>query len=68
MVNNQLFKIIPPKDLVEDIIRLFGPDGFDENYYFSKLDIINNDIISKVYEKIPELTKYYLICLQIYNF
>ena len=31
----QLFKLIPQKDFIENIIKLYGPNGFDINYYFT---------------------------------
>ena len=62
MKGNQLFSTMPPIDLVEKIIKLFGPDGFDEHYYFSLVELDKKGTIPKLLEYIPELEKYYLSC------
>ena len=60
--NNQLFKEIPPMDLVEKILKYFIPTGFDTNYKFSREDITNKKIIKKISANFDELSKYYLNC------
>ena len=62
MCKYQLFKQIPPKEFVEDVIKLYGPNGFDENYYFTLDDIIKNDIVLKLTKIEDSLKKYYLCC------
>ena len=62
MSKYQLFKQIPSKEFIEDIIRLYGPNGFDTNYYFTIESIINNDVITKLNERIDILKQYYLPC------
>tara|TARA_B110000971_G_scaffold132149_1_gene135250 strand:+ start:369 stop:743 length:375 start_codon:yes stop_codon:yes gene_type:complete len=62
MNNYQLFKQIPPKEFVEDIIRLYGPGGFDVNYYFTIDDIIKNNVVDQLNNKQDDLKKYYLPC------
>ena len=58
----QLFKLIPQKDFIENIIKLYGPNGFDINYYFTLDDIINNNVIDKLVNYVDELKNYYLPC------
>jgi len=62
MYKYQLFQKIPPQEFVEDIINLYGPNGFDVNYYFTLDDLVQNNIIDKLNNKIDDLKQYYLPC------
>jgi len=62
MSNFQLFKQIPPHEFVEDIIKLYGPNGFDVHYYFTLNDIIVNNVIDNLNNRVNDLKKYYLPC------
>lgn len=62
MKGNQLFSTMPPIEFVEKITKLFGPDGFDEHYYFTLIELEKKGTIEKLTEFIPELKKYYLAC------
>ena len=62
MSNFQLFKQIPPKEFVEDIIKLYGPVGFDTHYYFTIHDIESNNITDTLNNRYDDLKKYYLPC------
>lgn len=62
MGKHQLFKEIPPKELVNNVLQCFGFEGFEDKRcickkYFQKMNVIDN--IKKL---VPELTKYYLPC------
>ncbi len=58
----QLFKDLPSYEFVEDFIKLFGPTGFDEHYYFTLKDLEDNNIIEEVNSMIPKLKEYYMRC------
>jgi hypothetical protein len=57
---NQLFKIIPPKELVDGLLEQLGIVNFNENYKFSREDIENKNFINKLLE-VP-FEDYYINC------
>jgi hypothetical protein len=64
---NQLFiNLPPPYELVVKILNLLLNKDLDENIYyeFSRKQILNKNIVSKIQIFIPELKKYYLNCKQ----
>ena len=62
MSKYQLFKKIPPIEFLEDILKLYGLNGFDEHYYFSFENLINNNTIENLNNKTEDFEKYYLKC------
>ena len=62
MGNNQLFKEIPPFELVKKIMILLIPDMTSYSYTFTKTDLINKDFINNVKPYLEILRKYYLDC------
>lgn len=62
MGNNQLFKEIPPFELVEKIMTLIIPDMNSYTYIFTKTDLINKNFINNVKPYLEILRKYYLDC------
>jgi len=59
----QLFSTIPPLEFVEDFLKLFVPNGFDENYFFTKKSCEDKSIIDIINTKyLDNLKQYYLIC------
>ncbi len=59
----QLFKNIPPKEFVEDILKLFIPNGFHDSYYqFSRKMITEKNVIEKLNLLMPQLKEYYMNC------
>lgn len=62
MKGNQLFRKIPPLDLVENILKIYGMNGLDVNYYFTLAELENKDVMIKIEKYIIELEKYYLRC------
>ena len=59
----QLFKNVPPKDFVEDILKLFIPNGFQDSYYqFSRKMINEKNVIEKLSLLMPQLKNYYMNC------
>ena len=61
MYKNQLFKIIPSKSFVENILQLYGINGFDEHYYFTRNDLENKNIIQSI-SNCNKLKDYYINC------
>ena len=62
MSKYQLFKKIPPMEFIEEILKLYGLNGFDEHYYFSFENLINNNTIEHLNNKTEDFEKYYLKC------
>lgn len=60
--NNQLFKTIPPRDMVHRVLLAFGLNGFDDTRNFTRHDIIKLETIDKIYKLKPVLEEYYLPC------
>ncbi len=59
----QLFKNIPTKEFVEDVLKLFIPNGFQDSYYqFSRKMITEKNIIDKLNLLMPQLKNYYMNC------
>ena len=59
----QLFKNVPPKDFVEDILKLFIPNGFQDSYYqFSRKMISEKNVCDKLTLLVPQLKEYYMNC------
>ena len=57
---NQLFKVQPPLEMVEEILGYLGISNFNENYKFSREDIQKKELISKILEL--SLKDYYINC------
>jgi hypothetical protein len=59
----QLFKNIPSKEFVEDVLKLFIPNGFQDSYYqFSRKMINEKNVIEKLNLLMPQLKNYYMNC------
>jgi len=61
---DQLFRIQPPYELVNDILLLLTNKDLNmvKTYKFSRKIIINKNILENIKIYIPELKKYYLKC------
>ena len=62
MIRNQLFKLIPSKEYVENFIKLLGLSGFEEHYSFSLIDLKKKNVLAKINDELPNLRKYYINC------
>ena len=62
MTINQLFKNVPPKELIEELILLCGLSSLDDTKYFSKNDFILLNTLEKIKEPLEKLKEYYLPC------
>ncbi len=59
----QLFKKIPSKELVESVLKLFIPNGFQDIYYqFSRKMIEEKGVVEKLGEMKEELKEHYMKC------
>ncbi len=62
---NQLFQIVPPLELVNEIMKIFlGENISNPNYQFTRKMMEERKIVDKINNYIPELRKYYLKCKQ----
>ena len=59
---NQLFKKIPPLDIVIKVIKTFGFQNFDDKRSFTRKDLLDFETVNKLYELKTDLIKYYLPC------
>ena len=59
---NQLFRKIPPLELVERIVKAFGLKSLDDETKFSRNDLDKINTVSKITEMKSELEKYYIPC------
>jgi len=59
---NQLFKTIPPRELVYKVLQTFGLNGLDDTRNFTRQDINKLGTIDKIYLLKPLLEEYYLPC------
>ena len=61
-MKDQLFKNKPDMNLVNDTIRLFGLDDFNDSKLFTKQNMIDLKTVEKVNEIVPRLQDVYLPC------
>ena len=54
MKGNQLFRKIPPLYLVENILKIYGMNGLDINYYFTLAELENKNVMDKIEKYIIE--------------
>ena len=62
MGKHQLFKNIPPKDLVIKLLNCFGFKDFNDKRCICKKYFKNMKTLEKINNLIPEIEKYYLQC------
>lgn len=58
----QLFKNIPPKELLNKVLKTIGIDEFKSEYSFRRKDLIGFGTIEKMNEIKGELEQYYYPC------
>ena len=56
--NEQLFRVLPPVELVMEVLGLFGIINFNESYNFTYNDIINKNVATKL--SMMPLDDYYI--------
>ena len=61
-MKNQLFKKIPSKDFIIEILKLYGLNDVNDDRSFTRNDLQKLDTVNKLIEYKTELYKYYLPC------
>ena len=60
---NQLFRRNPDRYIISDLLKIFDIESLDDpNFYFTKQDLLNNDIIDKMNKLKNRLEIYYIPC------
>ena len=60
---NQLFRRNPDRYIISDLLKIFNIESLDDtNFYFTKQDLLNNDIIDKMSKLKNRLEVYYIPC------
>ena len=62
MVYNQLFKIIPDRSILVEILQSFGISDLDENIHFTNEDLNKLNTCSKILDLSNRLKEYYIPC------
>ena len=62
MSSNQLFRIIPDRNIIIELLNLFGIQDFNDKRYFTKQDMNDLKIIKNITLLIDKLNEYYLPC------
>jgi hypothetical protein len=66
MAKNQLFRILPDTEIIQEILETFGLTSLNDTNYFTKETIQENETIDKLIEIKDKLREYYLPCKQTY--
>ena len=61
-MKDQLFKNKPDINLLNDIIKLYGLNDFNDSKLFTKNNLIDLQTVKNIKEMIPRLNEYYLPC------
>lgn len=61
-MKNQLFLKKPEKELILEILKLFGINGLDDNNYFTKKKLDELNTVDKIKEYKTKLSIYYIPC------
>ena len=62
MTINQLFKQKPPKEVVCELLNIFGLEGFDDDKQFNRNNLINLNLIENLNNFKSKIEEYYLPC------
>ena len=62
-MKNQLFRRNPDRYIINDLMSIFNIKSLDDkNFYFTKIDLINLNIVEKIHKIKEKLEIYYLPC------
>ena len=61
-MKNQLFKSNPPKELILNILKLYGLSSLTDDRCFTRKDLQKLNTVNKLLDYKEELYKYYLPC------
>ena len=59
---NQLFRILPNRDLMINILYIYGINGFNDKSTFTKNDLLKINTLDNLTKYIDELNKIYIPC------
>jgi len=59
---NQLFKINPDLTIINLLLEIFGLDDLEDTRYFTKQNMIESNIVTKINENLNTIKDYYLPC------
>lgn len=59
---SQIFRAKIPIELIQLFLNLYGLDGFDTEYTFTRKDLVKRNVIQKVNDFKSELEEYYIPC------
>lgn len=59
---NQLFVKKVDPDVALKLLNCFGLKDIDDRKSFTKHDLVTNQVVEKVQQLVPELSRYYLPC------
>ena len=62
MTINQLFKKKPSKEFIEEILKLYGINDFDDSKQFTRKDLEKLNLCDKLKEVANKFREYYLPC------
>jgi len=62
MTINQLFKKKPSKDVIEEILKLYGIENLEDSKQFTRKDLENLDLCNNLNEISEKFNEYYLPC------
>ena len=58
----QLFKKIPEREFLLEILQLYGLNGFDTDYCFTREMLKNGSVVDNLNTRMDRLKEYYLPC------
>ena len=61
-MKNQLFKIIPEKNFVLELLKLYGIENLEDTRFFTKDDLNNLNTLENIINITDDLNIYYLPC------
>ena len=61
-INNQLFKVLPSIDIINELLEIFGLKGLNDEHHFSREDLKKTDVVYKINLIKDKLSSFYLPC------
>ena len=62
-VKNQLFRRNPDRYIINDLLKIFNIESLDDdNFYFTKQDLLNTNVIDNMNKLKNKLEVYYIPC------
>ena len=62
MSKNQLFKIIPDSDIIQELLTVFGLENLEDTTSFTKQSLKDTNAVEKIEELSDRLKDYYIPC------